>query len=159
MRGFGDFANTLMQEFIRAYQVLKAWVSPVAFGVSAIVEDKAGRVILVRHSYLQGWHLPGGGVGKAEPPAAAILRELKEEIGLKTSDAPELAGIFTRTRGWVTNVIALYRVRGAEIAFKPSLEIREIIHADPANPPDGTVPGTARRLAEFVSNAPPSARW
>ena len=66
----------------------KALMSPVAFGVNAIVDDAAGRVVLVRQSYMPGLHLPGGGVSAGEPPAKAIIRELTEEIGLKSSAAP-----------------------------------------------------------------------
>jgi 8-oxo-dGTP pyrophosphatase MutT (NUDIX family) len=115
------FTDLLSRAGLNAYLGLKAWATPVAFGVSALVDDEAGRILLVRHSYQKGWHLPGGGVGPAEPPAKAILRELEEEVGLVRSDPPEFAGLFTRRLGWVTNVIALYRVKGAEIAFKPNL--------------------------------------
>ena len=101
--------NPLLRAVLPGYLWLKALRSPVAFGVSAIVEDVDGRVILVRHSYQPGWHLPGGGVNRGEPPASAILRELREEIGLLKSDPPELTEIFTRRLGFVTNTIALYR--------------------------------------------------
>ena len=113
----------------------------------------------MRHSYQPGWHLPGGGVGAGEPPAEAVLRELKEEVGLIESAAPELVGVFTRRIGWVTNVIALYRVRGARIAFKPSAEIREILWADPRALPEGTVRGARRRLAEFTDKTAPQPYW
>ena len=153
------FAQWLSRVGLSAYLGLKAWISPVAFGVTAIVDDEAGRVLLVRHSYQPGWHLPGGGVGAAEPPAEAVLRELREEVGLIASAAPELVGVFTRRIGWVTNVIALYRVRGARIAFKPSAEIREILWADPRALPDGTVRGARRRLAEFTDKTAPAPYW
>jgi 8-oxo-dGTP pyrophosphatase MutT (NUDIX family) len=152
-------AQWLSRAGLSAYVGLKAWISPVAFGVLAIVDDEAGRVLLVRHSYQPGWHLPGGGVGAAEPPAEAILRELKEEVGLVESAAPELVGIFTRRLGWVTNVIALYRVGQARIAFIPNAEIREILWADPRALPEGTVRGTRRRLAEFTDKTAPQPYW
>jgi 8-oxo-dGTP pyrophosphatase MutT (NUDIX family) len=155
----GSFANFLSRAGMGVLVTFKAWATPVAFGASAIVDDPEGRVILVRHSYQTGWHLPGGGVGPAEPPAVAILRELREEIGLVRSEPPVLVGIFTRKLGWVTNVIALYRVKGAVIAFKPNFEIREIAHADPANPPEGTVGGARRRHAELIGKAAPSPYW
>lgn len=42
-------------------------------------------LLLVRTSYVAGWHLPGGGVRRDETPDAAARRELVEEIGLTTS--------------------------------------------------------------------------
>jgi 8-oxo-dGTP pyrophosphatase MutT (NUDIX family) len=136
----------------------KALMSPVAFGVNAIVDDEQGRVILVRQTYMQGLHLPGGGVSAGEPPAQAIMRELKEEIGLLSSAPPEFIGLYTRQFGFVTNVVALYRVKNAKFDFKPNFEIREIAHVDPKNPPDEVRPGTRRRLAE-LTGAPVSPYW
>jgi 8-oxo-dGTP pyrophosphatase MutT (NUDIX family) len=141
------------------YLTLRAIAAPVAFGACAIVEDEEGRVLLVRHSYRAGWHLPGGGVGSGEPPTQAILRELKEEIGLLRSEPPEFIGLFTRRLGWVSNVIALYRVRDAEILFKRNFEIRAVQHVDPANPPSGTTAATRRRLAEHLGQAERSPYW
>ena len=138
---------------------VRALITPVAFGTNAIVDDKGGRVLLVRHSYMSGWHLPGGGVGVGEPPAVAVLRELTEEIGLVQSAGPEFLGLFTRKFGWVTNLVALYRVPQAQFAVVPNFEIREVGWADPASPPDKTAPGARRRLAEFASHAPPSPYW
>jgi 8-oxo-dGTP pyrophosphatase MutT (NUDIX family) len=137
----------------------KAFRTPVAFGATAIVEDAENRVLLVRHSYMAGWHFPGGGVDAGEPPAAAVIRELQEEVGLIRSAAPEFAGLFTRKVGWATNVIALYRVRDAAIDFKPNLEIREIVYADPKAPPPGTTAGVRRRLRELVEGGERSPYW
>ena len=136
----------------------KALLSPVAFGVMALVEQ-GGRVVLVRHSYASGWHLPGGGVGRGEPPEDAILRELREEIGLTHAATPQLVGLFTRRVLLVTNVIALYRVREASFVFAPGFEIRAITLADPAAPPDGATGPVRRRLAEFVGERRPSPFW
>lgn len=132
---------------------LKALRTPVAFGATAIVEDAENRVLLVRHSYMEGWHLPGGGVDAGEPPAVAVIRELQEEVGLIRAAPPEFFGLYTRKVGWATNVVALYRVRDAVLAFKPNLEIREIVYADPNAPPPGTTAGTRRRLQEVLGAA------
>jgi 8-oxo-dGTP pyrophosphatase MutT (NUDIX family) len=137
----------------------KALMSPVAFGVNAIVPDEEGRIILVRQTYMQGLHLPGGGVSSGEPPAQAILRELREEIGLISSAPPEFMGLYTRQFGFITNVVALYRVRDAKFDFKPNFEIREIARVDPKAPPDEVRPGTRRRLAELMGDTPVSPYW
>lgn len=137
----------------------KALMSPVAFGVNAIVDDEEGRIILVRHRYMQGLHLPGGGVSSGEPPADAIIRELQEELGLLESSPPEFMSLYTRQFGFITNVVALYRVRNAKINFKPNLEIREIAYVDPGAPPDDVRPGARRRLAELVGDTPPGPYW
>lgn len=137
----------------------KALMSPVAFGVNAIVDDGEGKIVLVRHRYMAGLHLPGGGVSAGEPPAKAILRELREELGLKTAAPPEFLALYTRQFGFVTNVVALYLVREARFEFRPNLEIRAIAHVDPHAPPDDVRPGTRRRLAELVGDAEISPYW
>jgi 8-oxo-dGTP pyrophosphatase MutT (NUDIX family) len=51
--------------------------------VSVLPADEAGRVLLVRHAG-QGdeWGVLGGAVEVGEPPAAAAVREAREEIGV-----------------------------------------------------------------------------
>jgi 8-oxo-dGTP pyrophosphatase MutT (NUDIX family) len=137
----------------------KALRTPVAFGVSAVLEDERGRVLLVRQRYSPGWHFPGGGVARGEPPANAVLRELREEVGLTSSGLPVLHGLYTRTVGLATNVVALYRVPQAQIAFRPGFEISDILWANPAMPPQDSTPGTLRRFAELVGRSPPSPYW
>jgi len=143
---------------LMAKVTVQAMLAPVAFAVCALVV-RDNKVLLVRHSYVRGWLLPGGGVGRAEPPAEAILRELKEEIGLVRSPPPEFVGLYSRRTGWVTNVIALYRIDNAEFNFRSNLEIREVQFVDPVAPPDGTPPSVRRRLSEFARLQPQSAHW
>ncbi len=140
--------------WFRFFITVRALVSPTAFGVTGAVVDDAGRVLLVRHRYMPGWQLPGGGVDRGEPPELAVLRE---EVGLSGSEAVFL-GLYTRPAGWATNVIALYRVTGATVNFRPSLEILETCFADPASPPPGCSAATLRRLAE-LQGAPASSYW
>lgn len=142
--------------WLLAYKALR---TPVAFGVSAIAPDDAGRILLVRQRYTPGWHLPGGGVDRGEPPAKAVVRELQEEVGLQTSATPELLGLYTRAVGLATNVVALYRVTDAQIAFQPNAEIAEILWADPEAPPPDATPATLRRFAELIGKTTPSPYW
>jgi 8-oxo-dGTP pyrophosphatase MutT (NUDIX family) len=137
----------------------RALLSQLAFGVNGIVTDEAGRVLLVRSRLSRGWGLPGGGVGAGEAPHEAVLRELREEVGYGGGDAPELIGLYTRRIAWATNLIALYRMTGGSIDFKPNFEIRDVCWADPAALPPGTQIGTRRRLAELTGQIPQQHYW
>jgi len=136
----------------------QALLAPVAYAACALIE-RDGKVLLVRHSYVPGWLLPGGGVGRGEAAEHAVIREMREEIGLVRCTTPELFGLYSRKAGWATNVIALYRLRDAEFTFVPNLEIRETQFVDPANPPDGTPRSVATRLKEFAGLQPRSPFW
>lgn len=142
-----------------AMMTAKALWSPVALGVHALIVDADGKVLLARHSYMKGWSLPGGGVGRGEPPLTALRRELREEIGSVTSAEPELIGMYSRRVGWATNVVLLYKLINASVEFTPNFEVREIQFVDPKSPPPGTSTGTRRRLAEFASGSPPALIW
>lgn len=53
----------------------------VAAGV--LFRDAAGRVLLVKPAYKDGWEIPGGYVERGESPLAAATREVEEELGAK----------------------------------------------------------------------------
>ena len=82
--------------------------APIA-GVSVIVTNLGGDVLLLRHSYGPAvWSLPGGGLGRGEDPLEAARREVREELGVELariepvgtleemlSGSPHTAHIFT----------------------------------------------------------------
>ncbi len=123
------------------------------------MEDGQGRVLLVRHSYIDGWHFPGGGVDCGEAPENAVVREMEEEVGLAESTAPTFVALYSQRVLWITNVIVLYRLRNARIDFKPNVEIREAQFFDPANLPEGTTDATRRRIAELNGDVPRTPYW
>lgn len=51
-------------------------------GAGLICRDADGRVLLVRPTYKPGWEVPGGVVEAGESPAAAVAREVREELGV-----------------------------------------------------------------------------
>src|ERR1700688_93230 len=69
----------------------------LTLGVRAVVIDGSGRVFLIVHSYVPGWHLPGGGVEIGETAAVALARELREEGNIELAEQPTLFG--ARPRG------------------------------------------------------------
>jgi 8-oxo-dGTP pyrophosphatase MutT (NUDIX family) len=142
----------------RLLLILRALWSPTVMGVAALVEGADGRVLLVRQRFDPHWRLPGGGVNRGEPAEAAILRELAEEVGLAGGTA-RWFGLYSSRTGWATAVVAVYRVSGENVNFRPNFEIREICFADPHMPPAGCTPATLRRLRELTGAAQPSPYW
>ena len=136
----------------RLFMTVRAIWAPTAMGVAGAVIDEHGRILLVKHRYNPGWRLPGGGVNRGEPPQDAVLRELREEVGLSGGTA-EFFGLYVRKAGWVTAVIAVYRIRGAQVNFRPNLEIKEICYADPGKVPKGCTQAARKRLMELAGAA------
>ncbi len=53
-------------------------------GAHVLVRDEAGRILVVRPTYLgPGWMLPGGRVERSESPHDAAVRETREETGIE----------------------------------------------------------------------------
>src|SRR5262245_3883978 len=56
---------------------------PMTIGVRAVIYDQArNAVFLIRHTYVPGWQLPGGGVEIGESAEAALEREVREECDI-----------------------------------------------------------------------------
>lgn len=51
--------------------------------VKLIIKSDKGNVLLVKPSYKKTWQFPGGGVEKHEDPKEALIREVREELGLR----------------------------------------------------------------------------
>lgn len=74
-----------------------------ALGVSAIVFDGRGRVLLVRRGQppAQGfWHAPGGKLEAGEGLAEGARREVREETGLEVEIGPIMAVVERRQEGF-----------------------------------------------------------
>src|SRR5919107_3804318 len=66
----------------------------MTLGVRGVVLDDRNQVFLIRHTYVPGWHLPGGGVETGEVALDALTRELEEEARIALTAPPALHGIF-----------------------------------------------------------------
>lgn len=133
----------------------------LTLGVRAAILDGEGRVLLIRHTYLPGWHMPGGGVETGETTGEALSREVREEAGLEIAGPPALHGIFlnrhvSRRDHVLVYVVRAFRGHGPR---RPDLEIAEVGWFLLSELPEGTTAGTRARLYEIVNGLPPAPLW
>jgi ADP-ribose pyrophosphatase YjhB (NUDIX family) len=130
-------------------------------GARAMVIDGQGRVFLVKHSYVAGWHLPGGGVETGETFLQALTRELTEEGNIAMTAPPVLHGVFFNQRASRRDHVALYVVREfrQDTPPQPNYEIIEHGFFAPDALPDGTSRATRERIAEVLEGAAVSEVW
>lgn len=132
---------------------------PRTRGVRAIALTPAGQVVLVRHSYIEGWHLPGGGQGRGETAEQAVLRELREEIGMVAHGGVRVLGTLQHRPNFRRDTVTLALVERVSFAFRPSLEIVEACAFDCDALPPAVTGGTRRRIAEWRSGLPIADAW
>jgi ADP-ribose pyrophosphatase YjhB (NUDIX family) len=142
-----SFRARLVTRFVHAWFALSR---AMTFGVRAACFDEAGRIFLVRHSYVPGWHMPGGGVERGQTAGEALLRELEEEGNLAVIGAPELLAIYFNPRTSKRDHVAFYRCLVRQTTPKvPDAEIVESGFFPLDALPDGTTAATLRRLDEM----------
>jgi ADP-ribose pyrophosphatase YjhB (NUDIX family) len=130
-------------------------------GARAMVIDGKGRIFMVKHSYVEGWHLPGGGVETGETFLDALTRELAEEGNIVMTGPPALHGVFFNKRASRRDHVALFVVRefrqdGPPV---PNHEIIEHGFFAPDALPDGTSRATRARVFEVFGGAAISELW
>jgi 8-oxo-dGTP pyrophosphatase MutT (NUDIX family) len=129
-------------------------------GVRGIVLDEQGRVLLVEHTYLKGWYLPGGGVDAGESTEAALIRELREEVGVVVEGRPRLVSIHSAEKLFPGDHVVVYRVqRWTRVEASAHGEILNARFFAPDALPDGTTRSTRERIAELRDASEPSAHW
>jgi ADP-ribose pyrophosphatase YjhB (NUDIX family) len=129
-------------------------------GVRVLVQDEAGRVLLVRHTYLEGWWLPGGGVDPHETVGEAAVRELHEEAGLIALSRPEIISVHSNEQFFPGDHVLIFRVADYETGERTSLhEIAEVGFFALDALPDDLNRGTRARLAEIFDGLEVSPDW
>lgn len=62
-------------------------------GAFAVILDDERRVLLCHRRDVDAWNLPGGGVEEREAPWDAVVREVREEVGLEAA-VVRLTGLY-----------------------------------------------------------------
>lgn len=128
------------------------FTEPDAVGVHGIALTPNGKIVLVLLSYAPGWRLPGGGKKKAEDDQAAMLRELREEIGLKDYDSILRVTAFDHRPDHRHGKGTLFVVRGVLYQPQWSLEVRQVSEFCLDNLPESTAKTTRQLLALAASS-------
>src|SRR4051812_50022035 len=84
----------------RGLHVYWRFARGMTLGVRAVVLDGDNRVFLVKHSYVSGWHLPGGGVEAGETFVDALRRGLRGGGWIEVVGGAGLHGPFFNRHGF-----------------------------------------------------------
>ncbi len=122
-----------------------------------IVQDD--KILLVRHTYTNDWYTVGGGVEKGESTLEALIRELREEVGIVPTETPALFGIYHSTKEKRDDYVSLYVCKAFNKSSVSSLEIAEEKWFPIDNLPANVSPATRRRIEEYQGKRPVSDKW
>ena len=145
----------------RIFHLYWRFARGMTLGVRAVVLDSDNRVLLVKHSYVSGWHLPGGGVEVGETFGDALRRELVEEGRIEVLGELALHRLFLNSHVSRRDHVAVYLIRNFSQDRLPEAN-REIIACGffEANAlPAETTKGTRLRIAEVLESREPISTW
>ncbi len=133
----------------------------MTLGVRAVVVDASDRIFLVKHSYISGWHFPGGGVERGETMRLSLERELHEEAGITCSGSAVLHGIFHNGEAFAGDHVAVFIVRDFVEGPASAVQLEIVARGffDRRALPEGTSRATRQRLAEIFEGHAISAQW
>ena len=124
----------------------------MTLGVRGLVLDKDGKVLLVEHTYVHGWHLPGGGVERGETCETAMRRELEEEAGVRADGSLKLVMVDTDEARFRGDHVMVYRIDRWSPCLSSSIgEISQVGWFDPQALPEHTTDNTRRRIAAALA--------
>lgn len=132
----------------------------MTIGVRAVLVD-GDKVLLIKHSYLPGWHFPGGGVDHRETIEEAMRREVMEETGYRVIGDCPIFQTYLNSIPPQRDHVVLFVVESHEQAeaFKPNQEIVACEWFDRHDLPKDTSKATRARIEEIFGNKPRGRNW
>lgn len=135
---------------------------PMTLGARGLVLDRErNSVLLIRHTYVPGWQLPGGGVETGETVLQALERELREEGNIELLGPPRLVSMHFNRQASRRDHVALYLVTDFRQTgrFVRTREIAEAAFFPVDALPGETTAGTRRRIREVMLGEPAWPYW
>jgi 8-oxo-dGTP pyrophosphatase MutT (NUDIX family) len=128
-------------------------------GARAVVINEHEEILLVLHSYIPGWHFPGGGVDKGESPREAIIREVREEAGIIVKETPCIFDCYYNKIAGVDDIVSLYIIKNFECQSFKSSEILEAKWFARDQLPKDISSASQRRINEVFYNQKKIEKW
>jgi 8-oxo-dGTP pyrophosphatase MutT (NUDIX family) len=137
----------MMRLVYLAYRINCFLFRPLTLGVRVMMIQN-DQVLLVRHTYMNGWFMPGGGVKRRETLDHAARREAHEETGAALNNLT-LVGAYTNFKEWKSDHNILFLSTDFTISGEHDCEIAEIRFFSLDALPADLLPGHRRRLEEY----------
>ena len=133
----------------------------LTLGVRVAAFDGANRIVLVKHTYVPGWHFPGGGVEPGETAHAALVRELREEALIELKGEARLHAVYLNRHASQRDHVLLYVARDFEFVDvrRRQFEIADVQAFPLEALPVDTTRSTRLRLEEIATGREPALIW
>lgn len=145
----------------RAMHLWFRFARPMTLGVRVALLHPVHGVFLVRHTYVGGWHMPGGGIEPGETALQAAAREVSEECNIVMRGEPQLRGFHFNVTASDRDHVALYVCRDFDQTSPrgPDREIAEARYFPLDGLPRDLSRATRDRLAEILEDRASSPYW
>lgn len=159
------FPTNWVQALIHSVSLLRHGYT---VGVRVLVTDPEEKtVLLVRHTYLPDWYLPGGGVNPGETMEEAAVREVREELGVEATERALLLGLYLNRKGLGRDHIGFFHMTQwvpGKNYLEPNEEIAEARSFPVDDLPSDLSKATRIRLKALLEGAlkterPQSGYW
>jgi ADP-ribose pyrophosphatase YjhB (NUDIX family) len=137
-----------------AHRIYCFFFRPLTLGVRVMMIQN-DQVLLVRHTYMEGWFMPGGGVKRGETLDHAARRETREETGSVLNNL-SLVGAFTHFKEWKSDHNLLFLSTDFTVSGKHDQEIAEMRFFPLDNLPADLPAGHRQRLEEYRDGNQPN---